>query len=140
MGDETFPATVINVIDDYRIVINKGSREGIKIGQRFLIYNETKEMLRDPITLEDLGYLEISRGTGKVIHVQEKLATLESDRITAPSKRIIKRSKTTSPSPISGIAGYLSPSPVEVVEEIIETPEERSPFDSASKGDRVKPI
>ena len=97
-------------------------------------------MLQDPITLEGLGYLEISRGTGKVIHVQEKLATIESDIITAPSKRIIKKTKTTPPSPISGIAGYLNPPPTEVVEEIIETPEEITPFNSASKGDKVKPI
>jgi hypothetical protein len=140
MGDKTFPATVIKVIDAYRVVINKGSRDGINIGQRFQIYAETDELLQDPVTLESLGNLEISRGTGKVIYVQEKWATIGSDRTRAPNKKIVTRTRNNPTAlGVGGISGYFASTPVEV-EETIETPGEQVPFDHPSDGDKVKPI
>ena len=144
MGDEKFPATVIKVIDDYQIVINKGSQDGVKVGQRFLIYEETDELLQDPITLEGLGNLEIPKGTGKTIYVKEKWATIESDKTTVPTKRIIKKTRTNTPSALAaGMAsssmGLFGASEIEV-EETVETPGNRISFDSPLKGDKVKPI
>jgi len=142
MGEGIFPAAVIKVIDEYKIVINKGSRDGIKNGQRFLIYAETDELLQDPVTLEGLGNLEISKGTGKIIYVQEKWATIESDRTKAPNKKIVTRIRNNPSNPtalgVGGIMGYLG-LPVEV-EETIESPGEKVPFDNPSYGDKVKPI
>jgi hypothetical protein len=35
---ETFPAKVARVIDQYKLVINKGSIDGIRESQRMLVY------------------------------------------------------------------------------------------------------
>ena len=136
MGEEIFPATVIKVIDNYKLVINKGSLDGIKIGQRFVVYEETDELLQDPETLEALGYLEIPKGTGKISYVKEKWATIISDKTKASRQRITKRTKTI-PS-YATITGVLNPSTE--VEEVVETPEELMPFSNPANGDKVKPI
>jgi len=139
MSDKTFPATIIRILDPYKVVINKGSREGIKVGQRFLIYAETDELLQDPVTLEGLGNLEIARGTGKAVYVQEKWASIKSDKLKPPRKKVITRTRTASPASAFGIGIAGLQQNVEV-EETIESPEELVPFEDASKGDKVKPI
>jgi hypothetical protein len=78
--NKVFPALVARVLDDATIVINKGSDNGIKLGQRFLIYSVTDKEIIDPATNEALGYLENPKGTGKVTHVQEKISIIASDR------------------------------------------------------------
>jgi hypothetical protein len=138
MSDSTFPATVIKVLDDYNLVVNKGSRDGIKKGQRFLIYATTDELLQDPVTLEALGYLEIPKGTGKIVYLQEKWATIKSDRITAPTKKIVTKTRSN-PYSATSVIGALGMSPVEV-EETIEAPGKSIPFDDPSRGDKVMPI
>lgn len=76
----TFPATVAKVIDNYKLVINRGSENGIREGQRMLVYGISDEDIKDPRTGESLGYLELVRGTGKIISVQEKMS-FENERI-----------------------------------------------------------
>lgn len=105
------PAIVVKIIDNYKLVINKGARDKIKLGQRFLIYHLEKEPIVDPITKESLGKLEIVRGTGKVIYIQEKMSIIESD-----SKRQ------------SFMAG------------LFPTTDNIIPFDGAKIGDKAKPI
>jgi len=122
---ELFPATIAALIDEKRIVINRGSQHDIKIGQRFLVYTLSDEIIKDPETQEDLGRLEITKGTGKVIHVQDRMAIIESDQ-RSPSTRKIYRS----PWQIL----YYSP------DEITEFPGELLPFKDAKVGDKVKPI
>lgn len=68
----TFPAKVVKVIDDYKLVINRGEISGIREGQRMLVYNTSEEEIKDPQTGESLGYLDLVRGTGTIIFVQEK--------------------------------------------------------------------
>jgi len=46
----TFPATVVKVIDDYKLVINRGEISGIREGQRMLVYNTSEEEIKDPQT------------------------------------------------------------------------------------------
>jgi len=70
-------AKVAKVIDSYRVVINRGSRDNIKTGDRFLVFQIGEEIL-DPDTKESLGNVEIIKGKGKVIHLQEKMATIET--------------------------------------------------------------
>jgi hypothetical protein len=69
---------VAKVKDEYTIVINKGYNNGIKEGQNFLIY-EVGEEIFDPDTNESLGRLEVIKGKGVVINVQEKISTIESN-------------------------------------------------------------
>ena len=62
---------VIKLINEYKIVVNKGENAGIKLGQVFLVYKEAEELF-DPDTDESLGKLEITKGKGKVVHVQPR--------------------------------------------------------------------
>lgn len=126
--EKKFPAFVASIINEYRVVINRGIEHNIKLGQRFLIYALSTEEILDPITNESLGYLEIVKGTGKVIHVQDKMAIIESDKTEISNTTITKKRHPYLPSPVLGDA----------IEEISSP--KRVPFDSVQVGDRVKPI
>lgn len=69
------------------VVINLGADDGVREGQRFIIYRLGEEV-RDPVTSEVLGTLEIVRGRGVVDHVQPKLSTVR--RSTVP-KRVTRK-------------------------------------------------
>lgn len=69
---------VVKVIDEFNAVINYGSNDGAQKGQKFLIYALSDEEIIDPDTNESLGFLEIVRGTGEVINVQERMSTIKS--------------------------------------------------------------
>lgn len=78
--------------DDYKVVINAGSNKGIKKGQRYMVYALSDHEILDPDTNESLGYLEIVKGTGRVVHVQETMATIESDSYeTSQPTKIIRK-------------------------------------------------
>ncbi len=79
-----FPATVVKVINKFRVVINRGDLAGVKEGQRFQIYHQSANEIVDPETRESLGRLEMVVGTGKVIQVQEKMSVIESDMTHTP--------------------------------------------------------
>jgi hypothetical protein len=118
----TFPATVISIINSYKLAINRGTIHGLKEGQRVLVYRLSEEELRDPNTGESLGYLEIVKGKGRVIHVQEKMCTIESDQ--KQSRRMATKR--------TGLYGS--------GEEVMETLDELVPFEDPEVGDMVKPI
>lgn len=118
---------VVKIINEYKLVINKGSLHNLKMGQKFLIYAIDNEPIIDPMTNENLGYLEIIKGTGKITHLQDNLATIESDVYTKPSRRIIKNRN-----PMLGTWGT-------DVEEI-ETDQELVPFEDPRVGDCAKHI
>ncbi|MBB3568723.1 hypothetical protein [Rhizobium sp. BK491] len=121
---------VIKVIDDYDLVINRGSDHGIVLGSRFLVFS-AGEQLNDPDTGEDLGILEIVRGKARVVHVQAKMSTLSSDEFaTAPgTKRVIKRTGA-----IWAFSNQGS------VEEITEGQERQRLALDIESGDYVRPI
>jgi hypothetical protein len=64
-------ALAAEVLDDFKVVINRWASHGVKKRNRFLIYELTKELF-DPETAESLRRLELSKGTGKVIFVTGK--------------------------------------------------------------------
>lgn len=115
---------VAKVINEYKIVINKGSLHGIEIGQRFLVYSLSKEEIIDPESGQNLGRLEIVKGTGTVTHLQEQIATIESDRKSKAVRKTIKKPLLT----FSQFSGE---------EEIIE-PAETIPFEDIQVNDFVK--
>jgi hypothetical protein len=119
----TFPATVAKVIDDYKLVMNRGEQNGIREGQRMMVYRIDDEEILDPHTGESLGFLELVRGTGRVIFVQDKISIIETDRKKTYRKRI--------ENPPLGLSSYKS--------EVVES-DELKPFDNAQVGDLVKPI
>ena len=118
----TFPAKVAKIIDDSKLVINRGTAHGIRKSQRMLVYCIDDEEIKDPDTGKSLGFLELVKGTGKVISVQENLAIIQSDQ----EKPYIR--EFNSP-PYSLMMGK------EVVRESIIIP-----FDDPLVGDLVKPI
>lgn len=118
-------ARVIKVIDDYTVVINRGKEHGLESFFRVLVYFVDPEELVDPETKESLGNLEIVRGTGKPIHIQDKMATIKSDRILPRPKTIRKNG------PYSILMG------TEIIE---EGPSESLPFDRPQVGDKAKII
>lgn len=72
---------VIELVDSSTIVINRGSADGIKIGDLYLIFQLGKELF-DPDTNDSLGLLEVLRGRARVVHVQERIATLRGTTST----------------------------------------------------------
>jgi len=78
---DVFPATVAEIINNSKVVINRGLNHDVYLNQRFLIYTLSDEEIIDPESKKSLGYLEIVKGTGKIIHVMEKMAIIRSDKI-----------------------------------------------------------
>ncbi len=110
---------VASVLSSDRVVINRGSRDGIQVGERYLVYERTNEEIRDPSTQELLGRLEIPKGTGRIVSVQERIAVLESDRQLPRN------------------AGGLAEAAWTGIGELM-TPGRMAPFRSATVGDAVK--
>ena len=116
---------VAQVLSGTRAVLNVGTADGIKDSAKFLVYSIGKEDIVAPVTGNSLGKLEYVRGSGHVIHLQEKLCTIETFR-KASGKRIIRRNN-----PLWGLGGY----------ETEEIPsEELEYFDNVSVGDFAKLI
>lgn len=126
MESKTKNIKVAKVINQFKVVINIGSDDGIEIGQRFLIYSISEDDIKDPETGESLGNLEIVKGTGVVTHVQDKMATVESDRESKAFRKTVRKPFMT----FSQFAGE---------EEIID-PAKTIPFDDVEVKDYVKPI
>jgi len=121
----TFSAKVVKIIDNETIVINKGERDGIATDHKFLVYN-IGEMIFDPETKEELGYLEIVCGEAKIKHLQEKLATLYSNRVRHNQEKTIR----TVGNIFSSFAGD--------TEEIYNPTEEVLPFENVKIGSLVR--
>lgn len=96
MNNERYFADVVAILDSYKVIINVGANRNLVNGTKFLIVGIGEEIL-DPKTGESLGNVEIIRGHAQVIHVQEKISTLESiDWVKKPDVReITKISKRT---------------------------------------------
>jgi len=130
MGNDLIIADVVKIIDDYTIIINKGSLNNIKKGQRILVYGLGEQII-DPVTKEDLGTLEIIRGSAEASHVQDKITTL-----SCIDKKIINRGSKTirKSSPYMSMFGQSN-------ETVIEEPEvEELPFKDVQVGDKAKLI
>jgi hypothetical protein len=127
-------ATVVRTSpDDHQVTINRGAEHGVKLDHRYLVYQLSEEEIIDPETGDSLGHLEIVKGTGVVIHVQEKMATLQSDRTDkAGSKRIVRKPK------IQGFEALFSPIMTE--EEFQNLPPRQIAFDDPRVGDKAKRV
>ena len=128
-------ATVVHIVasasshDPLEVVINRGAEQGVKLGDRFLVFGDGPQIV-DPDSGKDLGQLELVRGQGEVVHVQERLATIRTTvrRRTGPARRI-----TRDKSMLAVALGTSS-----VTEEL--APETEVPFEAVRLGDHAKPI
>jgi hypothetical protein len=122
-----FPAQVVRVLGyGAKVVINRGSTDGVKLGSRFLVYALSDDEIVDPETGQSLGRLEIVRGRGVVTHVQPQLATIEPEPIKSTARRTVKRLEWA----ITGRGD-------EIIEEPTMTP---GSFEEPQAGDRAKPV
>jgi len=89
---------VVKIIDEYTVVIDGGIEKGLKEGMKFTIYSLSDEDIIHPVTDENLGKLEIIKGTGEIISIQPKLATIKSNKLDKSSnkRRIIRKNNTIS--------------------------------------------
>ena len=72
---------VVRIIDNgNKLAINKGKRDSVVNGMQFIVYEKTEELF-DPDTGESLGELNISKGEGRVIDVQETMSIVKSDKV-----------------------------------------------------------
>jgi hypothetical protein len=134
MSTEAKTFGVVKVLDRYQVVINGGSSNGITEKDRFVIY-ELGEELIDPESKELLGRLEIVKGSGRPIHIQEKLTTIKSNEVRSQSARrtIVKRSGG------GDIFTALAREPI--TEETIEPRDDvLEPFADPKVGDRAKKL
>lgn len=114
---------VVKVIDEYRLVINKGSYDGVTSNDQFLIYHLGEEIF-DPDTKESLGVLELVCGEGKPEHIQGHLTTLvTSKRETRQSRKVVRRGANAISAIISGLGN-------EVTEESFDPEVIQVPFDN----------
>lgn len=121
---------VVHIQDDYKLVLNIGSNDSIKNGTRFLIYALSDHPIIDPVSNESLGFLEIVKGTGKVIHLQDTMCTIESDKYeNSLPRKTIRKIKPSIFSPFDD-----GPTEETVVER------EHIPFDNPEIGDFAKPV
>ncbi|OLO12340.1 hypothetical protein BTW10_05440 [Chromohalobacter japonicus] len=118
---------VVVIVSPYQLVVNGGEDAGLKKGERVLVYG-IGEMIKDPETGENLEQIEIVRGTGKIVHLQGKIATIESD-MREERPVTIKRK--------SGLGAMAS-----VFGETEETEINREdvPFDDPQVGDHIRII
>lgn len=124
---------VVKVIDEYRLVINKGSDDGITANNQFLIYHLGEELF-DPDTKQSLGILELVCGEGKPEHIQPHMTTLvTSKREARQSKKIITRGG-------SGLSGMISAIGGTVTEESYDPKIIQVPFEDADTNCLFKQI
>ncbi len=136
-------AKVVHVTDPDRgyapieVVINRGSADGVNVGDRFLVFG-VGPMINDPDTGEHLGQLELVRGRGEAVHVQEHLTTIRSieRRTERPAKRLVHEGPRRI---MAGLINNAYPRIGTVIEEEL-APEVIVPFDHLSLGDQAKPI
>lgn len=112
---------VVKIIDAYRIVINKGAADGLKKGNRFLVYAIGEELF-DPDTNESLGMIEIVKGKGEIVHLQDRLATLETYEVDNE-----KKIKTV---PYAGVFGGSTTETIEI----------KKIFEEPAKGDMARKL
>lgn len=117
---------VVHIESAVELVINAGSNDGIEEGQRFQVYSLGEEII-DPETGESLGTLERIRGIGRITHVQNRMAILESD-MTKPTPKIVRTS----------ISSLLNLGERWTEEKVM--PKEQARFKDPEIGDLVRPV
>ncbi len=68
---------VAKICNERKVVLNKGSKDGISNGDKFVVFNLGEEV-HDPKTGESLGILEEIKGKGEVIHAQDHMCTIQT--------------------------------------------------------------
>lgn len=76
MPNEVF--RVAEILSPSQIVLNVGTNRQIEFGDEFIVYSSGDKMIVDPKNGVPLGYLEIYRGVGHVISIQERMCIIQA--------------------------------------------------------------
>ncbi|AXT34885.1 hypothetical protein D1820_07850 [Phaeobacter sp. LSS9] len=130
-------ARVVQIVDDYEVVVNRGTTHGLKNGDHFMVFAVGDEIF-DPETNESLGRLETVRGRTVVTHAQANMSTLRSiTKLEVSSGRRIYRKPSGALGTLNALAGITYGMREE---EIVEEPNKKLAELNATIGDYVKPI
>lgn len=114
-------AKIVKIINDYKVVLNKGLKQKVGVGDKYLLYYLGKDDIIDDETNENLGKIEYVIGKGKITHVQENMSQLETiTKSVVNKKKIVKTASSYSWN--------------NKEEEIIEPEETLIPFDNPQVG------
>ena len=128
---DRYVGKVASISNNFTIVINKGTENGIKAGDKFLVVG-LGASITDPDTHEELERLEIVRGKVSVSHVQEKISTARSCEIEKTSD--VKEIKKVTSRGSGGLASFMGPQDT-VTESIKPGAEKLKELDSVQVGD-----
>ena len=123
---------IADIQNSKTIIINRGSDDDVRINELYLVYRQGKEII-DPETKKSLGFLEVVLGKGKVIHVQDKIATLESANYSVtsqPTKTVVEEE--------NALKLYFGGKSKKIT--YTEPEKKQQPFGDIKIGDLVKPI
>lgn len=75
--EQVFPAQVVEELPDAKIAIDRGAHHGLRVGQRFVIYNVSDVPAKHSATGKDIERFEVVKGEGIVSAVQEETSIIE---------------------------------------------------------------
>lgn len=120
---------VVKIISPYQVVLNCGLEDRISPNTVFQIYG-LDDFIEDPDTGEILEQLELIRGTGRVVHVQQKICTVESN-MNEDKPKTIKRTQSSQNKWLNPLGGETEET------EIIR---DKKKFDDVQIGDRARQL
>lgn len=88
MFNSYFKLRVAEVLSSSQLVLNAGKQHGIEKGDEFIIYGLSDNEIIDPNNNRSLGKLELFRGIGKVIYLQDTMSIIQA----FPSTPILRAS------------------------------------------------
>ncbi len=95
-------AKVADLIDERTLILNKGKKQGVRVGMKFMIYAASDKKIIDPDTKKEIGTYKQSKLSVEVSSVEEHYAIAETYRY-----RTVNEGGTNSA--LGSVGGFLSP-------------------------------
>ena len=73
----TIKGKVVKILDEYSVVVDVGSVNGVEEDMEFVIYEEG-ESIEDPDTGEEIGMMEFPKARVEPYHIMENMTVMES--------------------------------------------------------------
>ena len=89
---------VAKILNEFQLVLNVGSTQGVQKGMPFVIYEEGED-ITDPESGELLGKLEIVKGEVEVSHVQDTICLAQSKELPQKGKPMVLSAKLAEVTP-----------------------------------------
>ena len=101
----TIDGKIAKIVDEYHVVVNRGSEHGVEEGMDFIVYRE-EGSVQDPDTGEELGELEHPLARLKPEHIMEKMTLMASNETEVRTESVFnlptfqKKKKVNKPLPV----------------------------------------